>query len=102
MLDLLKPRGPDGAVLHQQEEGPRPYAFGVRQLAVGGLPTTPEVARAADPANVLVFDGQIFNRDAVRAFITGSGRQLRGTGDGELFLHLYELEGASGFRRVDG
>jgi asparagine synthase (glutamine-hydrolysing) len=102
MLDLLKPRGPDGAILHQQEEGGRPVVFGVRQLAVGGLNPTPEVARGADPANVLVFDGQIFNRAAVRAFITGAGRQLRGTGDGELFLHLYELEGASGFRRVDG
>jgi asparagine synthase (glutamine-hydrolysing) len=102
MLELLKPRGPDGAVIHEQTGGARPTVFGARQLAVGRLPLKPEVARGADPLGCLVYDGEIFNAAEVRAFVQGSGRTLRGEDHGELFAHLYELEGPSGFRRVDG
>ena len=34
MLDLLKPRGPDGALVHEHSAGGRPFVFGARQLAV--------------------------------------------------------------------
>jgi asparagine synthase (glutamine-hydrolysing) len=102
MLELLKPRGPDGAMIHEQNEGPRPVAFGVRQLAVGRQDARPTIARGADPASFLIYDGEIFNAAEVRAFVQGAGRMLRGQDDGELFVHLYELEGPSGFRRVDG
>src|SRR6478735_3726710 len=57
MLELLAPRGPDGATIHESADPPRPYAFGVRQLAVGGLPATPVVSRGADARTVAVFDG---------------------------------------------
>src|SRR5437762_1944159 len=89
MLDLLRPRGPDGATIHEQMQGAesagKPVAFGVRQLAVGRLKATPEVARGADPTSCLVYDGQIFNAAEVRKFVTGAGRTLRGDDDGELF-----------------
>src|SRR3954453_3841288 len=58
MLELLKPRGPDGATLHEKTEGWRPVAFGVRQLAVGRLPAQPVVARGADPATFVILDGE--------------------------------------------
>ena len=107
MLEMLKPRGPDGAAIHEaqaQTEAAtaRPFVFGVRQLAVGGLPATPVVACGADPKTVVVFDGQIFNADELRAHLAGAGRTLRGGEAGELFAHLYELEGPAGFKRIDG
>jgi asparagine synthase (glutamine-hydrolysing) len=109
MLDALAPRGPDGAAIHEQIEAGRHLAFGMRQLAVGRLPRQPAVARGADPATALVFDGQIFNHRELRDFVRGRGRNLtaggdgdQGGGDGELLAHLYELEGAKGFRRIDG
>src|SRR3954463_10696937 len=102
MLELLKPRGPDGAALHEQNEGGRPLAFGVRQLAAGKLRAQPNVGRGATPASFLVYDGQIFNAAEVRAFVSNAGRTLRGDDDGELFVHLYEMEGPAGLRRIDG
>jgi asparagine synthase (glutamine-hydrolysing) len=102
MLELLKPRGPDWATIHEQPGATRPVVFGVRQLAVGKLPVRPEAVRGADAASCLVYDGQIFNAEELRAFVRAAGRTLRGGDDGELFVHLYEMEGPAGFRRVDG
>ena len=69
MLELLRPRAPDGATIHESAEPPRPFTFGVRQLAVGGLRATPVVACGADPKTVVVVDGQIFNAEAMRAHL---------------------------------
>jgi asparagine synthase (glutamine-hydrolysing) len=102
MLELLARRGPDGATLHEGAEGPRPFTFGVRQLAVGNVPARPVVASGADPRTVVVYDGQIFNAGTLRAHVRAAGRTLRGDDAGELFAHLYELEGPAGFKRIDG
>ena len=104
MLELLKPRGPDGATTcTRRPAAARPVVFGVRQLAVGDLPVKPRRrARRRSRRASLVYDGEIFNAEELRTFVRGAGRTLRGSDDGELFVHLYELEGPSGFRRVDG
>jgi asparagine synthase (glutamine-hydrolysing) len=102
MLDLLRPRGPDGAVIFEETKGPRPIVFGARQLVVGKLPAEPVVARGADPQTLVMCDGEIFNADEVRAFVRGAGRSLGSEDDVELFAHVYELEGPAGFRRIDG
>ncbi|HEY7373228.1 MAG TPA: asparagine synthase-related protein, partial [Polyangia bacterium] len=101
MLDLLAPRGPDGAIIHEEPGTPRPVVFGARRLAVSGVPGQPVVGRGAQPGTFAVCDAVIFNREAVRGFIRGAGRTLRTDDDAELFAHLYELEGPAGFRRVD-
>lgn len=100
MLEALKHRGPDTTVIHEQSEGGRPIAFGMRQIARGGAPLA--VARGTVPGNVLVWDGTIFNADDVKKYLEGAGRSVRGDNQGELLLHLYELEGPKGLRRVDG
>jgi asparagine synthase (glutamine-hydrolysing) len=102
MLELLKPRAPDGAILHEQVVGGRPLVFGARQLAVGGQPKQPALGRGADPTTFAVCDGDIFNAEEIRAHLRSAGRTLTGQNAVELFAHLYELEGPSGFRRVDG
>jgi asparagine synthase (glutamine-hydrolysing) len=101
MLDLLAPRGPDGAIIHEEPGTPRPVVFGARRLAVSGVPGQPVVGRGAQPGTFAVCDAVIFNRPAVRGFVHGAGRTLRTDDDAELFAHLYELEGPAGFRRVD-
>jgi asparagine synthase (glutamine-hydrolysing) len=101
MLDLLAPRGPDGAIVHEEPGTARPVVFGARRLATADVPGQPVVGRGAHPGTFAVCDGAIFNRDDVRAFIRGAGRTLRTDDDAELFAHLYEIEGPAGFRRVD-
>jgi asparagine synthase (glutamine-hydrolysing) len=100
MLEVLRPRGPETAIIHEQSDGGRPLAFGMRQIGKGG--GQPVIARGDDPADFLVYDGTIFNASELRGYLKGAGRNLRGDTDGELLLHLYEMEGAKGFRRVDG
>jgi len=100
MLEVLRPRGPETAIIHEQSDGGRPLAFGMRQVGKGG--GQPVIARGEDPADLLIYDGTIFNASELRGYLKGAGRNLRGDTDGELLLHLYELEGAKGFRRVDG
>src|SRR4051794_30826800 len=78
MLELLKPRGPDGAALHDEPEASRPVALGVRQLAVGRLPAQPVMGPFGDPATVVAYDGEIFNHADVRKRILDAGRTLRG------------------------
>jgi asparagine synthase (glutamine-hydrolysing) len=102
MLELLKPRGPDGGLVHEETKAPRPVVFGARQLVVGKLPAEPVVARGADPGTFLMCDGEVFNADELRTFVRGAGRTLKTDDDVELLAHVYELEGPAGFRRVDG
>src|SRR5262245_28224487 len=101
MLDLLAPRGPDGALVHEEPGTPRPVVFGARRLAVAGVPAQPVVGRGAHPGTFAICDAVIFNRDEVRGFIRGAGHTLRTDDDAELFAHLYELEGPAGFKRAD-
>ena len=101
MLDLLPPRGPDGAILHEQRRRP---AAGVRRAAARrrwAPADQPVLGRGADPATFAVCDGEIFNAEECAPHLRGAGRTLRGDDDAELFAHLYELEGPRGFRRVD-
>src|SRR5262245_31727182 len=101
MLDLLAQRGPDGAIVHEEPGAPRPVAFGTRRLAVSGVSGQPVVGRGAHPGTFAICDAVIFNPEEVRGFIKGAGHTLRTDDDAELFAHLYELEGARGFRRAD-
>ena len=103
MLDMLKLRGPDGAKLHDAD-GPagRAIAFGVRHLKVNGA--APEAAIALDPetGSFLVCDGQVFNAGEVKTYVEGRGQRLRGNSASDLLLAVYQADGPSGLRRVDG
>jgi asparagine synthase (glutamine-hydrolysing) len=101
MLDLLKPRGPDGATVHDQQAS-RPVVFGARRLAIAGRPSQPTVGRGTGAAAAVVCDAEIFNASEIRDFLKGAGRSTSSEEAAELFAHLWEVEGAKGFRRVDG
>src|SRR5262249_28002999 len=47
-------------------------------------------------------DGQVFNRKELADWLGGKHHRLRGDDACELLLHLYEEEGAAGWRRGDG
>jgi len=101
MLDLLKPRGPDGVVVNEPQAS-RPVVFGARRLAVQGRPSQPAVGRGKGAAAAVVCDGDILNAGEIRDFLQGAGRGPAGDEAAELFALLYEVEGPKGFRRVDG
>jgi asparagine synthase (glutamine-hydrolysing) len=101
MLELLAPR-PDGASHSRGRAARGPTRLRRAPAGRGRGFQRAVAARGSDPKTVVVFDGQIFNAAEVRAHLQAAGRSLRGNDPGELFAHLYELEGPSGFKRVDG
>ena len=77
MLEVLRPRGPESAIIHEQSDGGRPLAFGMRQVGKGG--GQPVVARGDDPANFLIYDGTIFNARSCAATSRAPGASCAAT-----------------------
>src|SRR5262245_53293314 len=73
MLDLLKPRGPDGVIVHEQQAS-RPVVFGARRLAIRGRSSQPVIGRGTGAAAAVVCDAEIFNAGEIREFLKGAGR----------------------------
>jgi asparagine synthase (glutamine-hydrolysing) len=87
----LAHRGPDGRGLWRAPDGQ--VALGHTRLAVvaptdGAQPVTSE-----DGAVVAVVNGEIYDAPAVGRALAARGHRLRGRGDAELLVHLYEEHG---------
>jgi asparagine synthase (glutamine-hydrolysing) len=50
----------------------------------------------------MVFNGEIYNSPAAWAECERAGHQFRSSMDGEVILHLWELEGPSALERLNG
>ena len=98
MADTIVHRGPDDFGFH--EEGPVGFAFrrlSIVDLAGGHQPMSSEDGRAS-----IVFNGEIYNHEALRVELSASGHHFRTTSDTEVLLHLYQSEGLVGFKRANG
>src|SRR5882762_8979045 len=106
MLEMLKTRGPDGVARHVTPAGTAsgqvPVALGFRLLRVVSTDPPPAVARTEDGVSLAVADGQVFNADAIRDYLKGKGRSTRTADAAELLLHVYDLDGVEGFKKIDG
>src|SRR5881628_1190829 len=99
MTATLRHRGPD-------DEGvwvDGPVGLGMRRLAIIDLST-----RAAQPMTNedgslwLVFNGEIYNFQALRRELESRGHTFRSDGDAETVLHLYEMYGTDALRFLRG
>ena len=99
MTATLRHRGPD-------DEGvwiDGPVGLGMRRLSIIDLST-----RAAQPMSNedgslwLVFNGEIYNFQALRRELEGRGHTFRSDGDAETVLHLYETHGTDALRFLRG
>ena len=99
MTATLRHRGPD-------DEGvwiDGPVGLGMRRLSIIDLST-----RAAQPMTNedgslwLVFNGEIYNFQALRRELEGRGHTFRSDGDAETVLHLYETHGTDALRFLRG
>jgi asparagine synthase (glutamine-hydrolysing) len=55
-----------------------------------------------DQSLVMVFNGEIYNYPALRQFCEGKGSRFRSNMDGEVILHLWEMEGPDCLARLNG
>jgi len=100
MLGALAHRGPDGQAVHVDAN--RGVALGLAHLRTFRGEAEPEVVSSEDGALLMVCDGQVFNRGELAAWLGDRGHMVNENHACEVLLHLFEEEGAEGFRRADG
>ncbi len=55
-----------------------------------------------DGSLVMVFNGEIYNSPELRSYCDAKGHRFSSAMDGEVILHLWEMEGAACLRRLNG
>ena len=92
MTDAVIHRGPDD--VGYNIDAPSGVAFGFRRLAIQDLtPTGAQPMESASRRHGIVFNGEIYNQNELRAELTASGHVFRGTGDTEVLLEGIERWG---------
>ncbi|GAA0374323.1 asparagine synthase (glutamine-hydrolyzing) [Microbispora corallina] len=89
MCNVIVHRGPDGAGYHDDQHA----SLGMRRLAIIDVATGDQPVRNEDGSVVAVFNGEIYNYPQLRRELVAKGHRLRGRGDSETLVHLYEEHG---------
>src|ERR1700737_645165 len=103
VLRALKHRGPDGQGSRSWvgEAGSWDLAFtrlSIVDLSDAGLqPMTNE-----DGSLAMVFNGEIYNSPELRRYCQAKGHTFSSSMDGEVILHLWEMEGPRALERLNG
>jgi asparagine synthase (glutamine-hydrolysing) len=88
----MKARGPDGFGSWWSPD--RRLALGHRRLSIIDLSSEANQPLSSDTGRyTVVFNEEIYNYRELRGMLQGKGVKFRTTGDTEVLLHLYALEG---------
>ncbi|MDR0234582.1 MAG: N-acetylglutaminylglutamine amidotransferase [Zoogloeaceae bacterium] len=99
MVDVLAPRGPDAAGFH----GEGAFLFGHRRLAVIDLSDHARQPMRDEASGLtLVFNGTIYNYQALRQELAGMGYRFFSGSDSEVILKAYHAWGRDCLARLDG
>jgi asparagine synthase (glutamine-hydrolysing) len=103
MLRTLAHRGPDGEGLGAYARGPLSVLLGSRRLAIIDLsPAGDQPILNEDGSVALVFNGEIYNFQALREDLLARGHRFRSRTDAEVIVHGYEAFGDEVVGRLDG
>ena len=98
MVSALAHRGPDSEGYYNSEL----YTAGMRRLRINDLMTGDQPLYNEDKSIVLVYNGEIYNYNKLKRFLSAKGHTFRTRCDGEVVCHLYEEIGESLFEKLDG
>lgn len=101
MRDVMTHRGPDdaGDLIFDEGRG----GFGFRRLSIIDLsPAGHQPMRGCTDRVWLVFNGEIYNHQALRAGLEGRGHAYASRTDSETILHLYEERGLDFIHDIEG
>ncbi len=99
MTETLESRGPDDMGLFHSG----PWHLGHRRLSILDLSAAghqPMISE--DGQTIVVFNGEIYNFQALREWLESRGRKFRTRTDTEVLLHIYEEEGEAMVSRLNG
>ena len=83
MAEAVRHRGPDGDGFHAEPH----VAFGHRRLTIVDLAGGAQPMATEDGRVTVVFNGEIFNHEALRAELEAAGHRFRTRSDTEAILH---------------
>jgi asparagine synthase (glutamine-hydrolysing) len=98
MADAIAHRGPDDEGYYVSG----PVGFGFRRLSIIDLNTGHQPISNEDGSVWIVFNGEIYNYQALRQQLQGKGHVFRTQTDTEVIVHLYEEFGESCVEQLRG
>jgi asparagine synthase (glutamine-hydrolysing) len=98
MCNAIHHRGPDSEGLFIDDQ----VALGARRLSIIDLTTGDQPVRSADGAVTIVFNGEIYNFQDVRAELEAMGHQFHTQGDTEVVVQGYLAWGEAFLDRLNG
>ena len=98
MCDQIRHRGPDDEGFHVDGG----CAIGMRRLSIIDLNTGHQPISNEDGSLWIVFNGEIYNYQELRADLIAHGHRFSTNSDTEALIHLYEQYGVAGIDRLRG
>lgn len=103
VLAALRHRGPDAEATRAWSGANSSWALAHTRLSIVDLsPAGEQPMEDEDGSLVMVFNGEIYNSPELRRYCEAKGHRFRSTMDGEVILHLWEMEGAACLGRLNG
>jgi asparagine synthase (glutamine-hydrolysing) len=102
MNDLIFHRGPDDDGVFCKTTGNYALAMGMRRLSIIDLSTGKQPISNDSGTITIVFNGEIYNYQVLRNELQSKRVTFKTKSDTEVILKLYELEGESSFKKLDG
>lgn len=98
MLRRLVHRGPDNLATYRDH----PFHAGMCRLSINGVEDGNQPLYNENEDIVLLYNGEIYNAQALRTALRQKGHHFRTHSDGEVICHLYEEMGTELFSKLDG
>ena len=98
MADAQAHRGPDGSGVWIAPG----IGLGHRRLSIIDVAGSPQPMESADGGLVMVFNGEIYNYQEIRAELLALGYRFNTNGDGEVILNGYRQWGPAVLARLNG
>jgi asparagine synthase (glutamine-hydrolysing) len=102
MNDKIIHRGPDDDGVYAYSKGNIAVGMGMRRLAIIDLSSGNQPMYSDNKSIALVFNGEIYNYLQLRNTLEQEGVIFKTHSDTEVILRLYEREGVSSFKKLDG
>ena len=103
VLAALRHRGPDSQRAERYAAKSATAEFAFARLAIIDLSTSGQQPMSSEDGRyIMLFNGEIYNSPELRIKCQRAGHRFRSSMDGEVILHLWEMEGSAALARLNG